>query len=90
MLASLALGLDDEWSHSGELFGPRGGFPPEPIRYLGAHVVRAAVARKERLEDRGKTAGAATSFIAGLAPAGLVPVSRNATRKGRSRDEERP
>ena len=40
-------------------FTPRGGFPPEPIRYLGAHVVRAAVARKERREDRRKTAGAA-------------------------------
>ncbi len=76
MLASLALGLDDEWSHSAELFKPRGGFPPEPIRYLGAHVVRAAVARKERLEDRGKTANAVTSFVAGLAPAGLVPVKK--------------
>jgi putative aminophosphonate oxidoreductase len=77
MLASLALGLDDEWSHSAELLRPRGGFPPEPIRFLGAHVVRAAVARKERLEDRGKSVGAATRFVAGLAPAGLVPVKKH-------------
>lgn len=76
MLASLALGLDDEWAHSALLFGPRGGFPPEPIRYLGAHVVRAAVARKERREDEGKTAGSFTRLVAGLAPAGLVPVEK--------------
>jgi glycine/D-amino acid oxidase-like deaminating enzyme len=76
MLASLSLGLDDEWSHSALLFAPRGGFPPEPIRYVGAHVVRAAVARKERSEDAGKTAGPLTSFVAGLAPAGLVPVKK--------------
>ena len=55
---------------------PRGGFPPEPIRYIGAHVVRAAVARKERREDAGKTAGPLTTFVAGLAPAGLVPVKK--------------
>jgi putative aminophosphonate oxidoreductase len=74
MLASLALGLDDEWSELAGLLPPRGGFPPEPVRYVGAHVVRAAVARKERLEDRGRTADPVTSFVAGLAPAGLVPV----------------
>jgi putative aminophosphonate oxidoreductase len=76
MLSSLALGLDDEWAHSALLLAPRGGFPPEPIRYIGAHVVRAAVARKERGEDAGKAAGPLTSFVAGLAPAGLVPVKK--------------
>ncbi len=76
MLSSLALGLDDEWAHSALLLTPRGGFPPEPIRYIGAHVVRAAVARKERGEDAGKVAGPLTSFVAGLAPAGLVPVKK--------------
>ena len=55
MLASLALGLDDEWSHVAlACLPPRGGLPPEPIRYPGAHVVRAAVARKERAEDAGR------------------------------------
>ena len=76
MLAALALGLDDEWAHAARLLPPRGGFPPEPIRYLGAHVVRAAVARKERAEDRGRGADPLTGFVAGLAPAGLVPLKR--------------
>ena len=49
-----------------------GSFPPEPIRYVGAHVVRAAVAAKERAEMRGRQAGPASrSRLARLAPAGL-------------------
>ncbi len=31
--------------------GPLGGFPPEPIRYLGAQLVKQAVLRKEQAED---------------------------------------
>ena len=76
MLASLALGLDDEWAHSAELLPPRGGFPPEPIRSVGARVVRAAVARRERAEDAGRRPGPLTARVASLAPAGLVPVKR--------------
>jgi putative aminophosphonate oxidoreductase len=76
MLTSLALGLEDEWSDLAGLLPPGGGFPPEPVRYVGAHVVRAAVARRERLEDRGKGADPVTNFVAGLAPAGLVPLKR--------------
>jgi putative aminophosphonate oxidoreductase len=76
MLASLALRLDDEWAHSAELLRPRGGFPPEPIKHVGARVVRAAVARKERAEDRGKRPDRITTRVAALAPAGLVPVKQ--------------
>jgi putative aminophosphonate oxidoreductase len=79
MLASLALGLEDEWAHSARLLTPRGGFPPEPIRYVGAHVVKRAVARKEGAEDAGKTAGRLTTLVAGLAPAGLVPVKKKSS-----------
>jgi putative aminophosphonate oxidoreductase len=78
ILASLALGLDDEWAAAARVLGPHGGFPPEPVRYLGGRVVRAAVARKERAEDRGRRPDAPTRFVAGLAPAGLVPVKKGA------------
>ena len=37
-------------------------------------MVIAANRRKERLEDEGRTPGALTVRLAGLAPAGLVPV----------------
>ena len=40
ILASLALGADDEWARCGLVDGKQGTFPPEPMRFLGAHVVR--------------------------------------------------
>lgn len=73
ILASLALGVKDEWSTCGLARGPVGRFPPEPARYLAGLVVRAAVARREQAEDSGKRPGRLTVFVAGLAPAGLVP-----------------
>jgi len=46
ILASLALGRRDEWSQAGLVGAHARRFPPEPIRYLGAHVVREAIVRK--------------------------------------------
>jgi putative aminophosphonate oxidoreductase len=76
ILASLALGLDDEWATCGLAREPTGGWlPPEPLRYLGGRLVREAVARKERAEDAGRRASRRTLVIARLAPAGLVPIN---------------
>ena len=73
ILASLALDRDDEWTASA-LVGRRvAGLPPEPFRFAGGHMVRAAIVRKERLEDEGRAAGRITNRLVGLAPAGLVP-----------------
>lgn len=36
ILSSLCLNLRDEWSQCGFVGGPRGLFPPEPIRWIGA------------------------------------------------------
>src|SRR6266511_720036 len=76
ILASLALGLDDEWSGCGLVGLHPGGFPPEPVRYAGALGVREAIQRKERVEDRGGRAGPVTRALVRLAPAGLVPAKR--------------
>jgi putative aminophosphonate oxidoreductase len=76
ILASLALGLDDEWTRSPLAKGPHGRFPPGPIKDLGAPIVRSAVARKERAEDAGRRPGRVSVYVAGLAPAGLVPVKK--------------
>jgi putative aminophosphonate oxidoreductase len=73
ILASLALERDDEWSGCGLVREPPGGFPREPVRYLGGRVVRAAVARKEAAEDAGRPPRALDVRLAALAPAGLVP-----------------
>jgi putative aminophosphonate oxidoreductase len=74
ILASLALGLDDEWSSCGLVRSPPRGLPAEPWRYIGGRMVRAAVARKERAEDEDRRPGRLDLALAGLAPAGLVPL----------------
>jgi putative aminophosphonate oxidoreductase len=76
ILASSALGRDDEWSGSGLNRGVAGHFPPEPIRYLGGFVVRAAVKRKESREDVDRSVDPLTRKVAGLAPQGFFRVLR--------------
>jgi len=76
ILASSALGRDDEWSGCGLNRGVVGRFPPEPIRYVGGFVVRAAVRRKESREDEGRTVDAVTRRVAALAPQGFFRVKR--------------
>ena len=73
MLASLALGREDEWSNAGLVRPSRRRFPPEPFRYLGAPVVRRAVATRDRCEDEGRRPGPLTRALARLAPAGFSP-----------------
>jgi putative aminophosphonate oxidoreductase len=76
ILASSALGRDDEWSGSGLNRGVPARFPPEPVRFLGGLVVREAVRRKESREDEGKRVDPLTRRIAALAPSGFFRVSR--------------
>lgn len=77
ILASLALGLDDEWSATPLVeTRPRHFVPVEPVRYLGASVVRAAARRKERAEDEGRSGSWLDKKLAGLAPKGLAPVKK--------------
>jgi putative aminophosphonate oxidoreductase len=74
ILASLALELDDEWASCGLVRSPPPGLPGEPLRYVGGRTVRGAVARKERAEDEGRRPARVDRVLAGLAPAGLVPL----------------
>jgi glycine/D-amino acid oxidase-like deaminating enzyme len=74
ILASMALAREDEWSRCGLVRPAPRGLPPEPLRYLGGRVVRAAVARKERAEDAGRAPAWIDRWLTSLAPAGLVPV----------------
>ncbi len=73
ILASLALGRDDRWSRYPLVDRRRelGRFPGEPIRFLGAHVVRGAVARKERAEREDRKPAWIDERLSRLAPAGL-------------------
>jgi len=69
ILASLALRIDDDWSHLGALISKadNGRFPPEPVRYFFGSMVRSAVARKERAEQLGRRISWVDRKLAGLA-----------------------
>jgi glycine/D-amino acid oxidase-like deaminating enzyme len=71
ILSSLALGRTDEWSTHPLVDRRAPRFPPEPIRYLGARVVRAAVASRERAERRDQRPSWLAVKLSALAPAGL-------------------
>ncbi len=74
ILASMALGREDEWSRCGLVRKPARGMPGEPWRYAGGSLVRGAVARKEQAEDAGLRAARLDRALTRLAPSGLVPV----------------
>jgi putative aminophosphonate oxidoreductase len=72
-LASLALDRDDEWASSPLAQGATGRrFPPEPLRYVGAHLVRDAAWRIESAQDEGRRPGLVDKALARFAPEGLV------------------
>ena len=72
ILASLALGEKNEWSTCGLVRPPERWLPPEPIRYIGAHMVRAAIRRKDRLEQENRAPGPVVRAFAAMAPGGIT------------------
>ncbi|MEC9091965.1 MAG: FAD-dependent oxidoreductase [Planctomycetota bacterium] len=54
ILASITLNQENQWSQCGLVSGPQGQFPPEPVRWFGAMLIRNAIRRKERAEDSGR------------------------------------
>ncbi|GLU49775.1 NAD(P)/FAD-dependent oxidoreductase [Nocardiopsis ansamitocini] len=77
ILASRALGLDDEWGSGRIAKGPVGTYPPEPFKYIGGTTIGAVLEHKEKLEDQGRAPGPVTRALSKLAPPGLVPVRVN-------------
>ncbi len=73
MLASLALDAKDEWSTAALVRPPARGFPPEPFRYVGAHLVRAAIERHDNLDHQGRKPGPITRALYALKPASYKP-----------------
>jgi putative aminophosphonate oxidoreductase len=71
ILSALALDVDDEWARSALVDRPPRRFPPEPVRFLGAHIVRQAIVRKERAENAGRSPAWVDDQLAKLAPAGI-------------------
>jgi len=71
ILAAMALEQKNQWSEYPLIGKSVGSFPPEPIRYVGAHFVRGAVATKERYEIEDQAPPQWAKLVSKLAPAGL-------------------
>lgn len=69
IMASLVLGQDNNWSKCGLVgIDRRTKLPPEPIRYVGAKIVRRAIRRKNDAEIVNQKPDRITRFLASLAP----------------------
>lgn len=73
IIQSLVEGKNDEWSNCGLVEQKIELFPPEPFSYIGAHLVRDALVKKEAKEDKDQEANWWIRSLASLAPAGYVP-----------------
>jgi glycine/D-amino acid oxidase-like deaminating enzyme len=58
ILARLALDRDDHWTRLPIVDPEPHRFPPEPLKTIGAHLIREAIVRTERAQDRGGRAAA--------------------------------
>jgi glycine/D-amino acid oxidase-like deaminating enzyme len=56
ILAALALDSDEPITRLGPVGRPPGRLPPEPFRYIGARMLRAAIVRREAMELAGRRA----------------------------------
>jgi glycine/D-amino acid oxidase-like deaminating enzyme len=69
ILASLALGVRDEWSTCALVDQPhRGRYPAEPLRSLGAVLVRTAVRHQAAADAAGRRQNRAVAALASLVP----------------------
>ena len=66
ILARLALDRRDELTRLALVDADRRLMPPEPLRWAGGSVIRAALVRSDRAEDAGRAPGPATRFVTGL------------------------
>lgn len=71
ILAGLVFGRRERWTENGLVNRHARRFPPEPLRYLGGSLVRAAMTRKDRSEIANRPTSWVDRGLANLAPAGL-------------------
>jgi glycine/D-amino acid oxidase-like deaminating enzyme len=71
-LARLVIDGRDDTMPDALTRAPQGSLPPEPFRYVGGLMVRAATARKETDEDLGREPRRITRLLAGLDPTSFV------------------
>ena len=67
LLSSLLLGQDNAWTRSPLAQGPLAQFPPEPLRWPGAMLVRQAIRSVEAAQDAGRQPAWLATQLAALA-----------------------
>lgn len=67
----LTLEKNDYWSQYPLVERHAESFPPDPVRFVGAHLVRAAVVRREKAEIEDRKPSPLAVYISRFAPAGL-------------------
>ena len=72
VLASLALGEQDEWADFGLVHPPEPDFPREPVRWIGVKLVRRAIAKVDDADHAGRKAGLLSCGLKGLMAAGIA------------------
>jgi hypothetical protein len=65
-LASLVLGVRDEWSTLPLCTRRLPSLPPEPFRYIGARAIRWGIINVEEAEENGQKPSPAASVVAAL------------------------
>jgi glycine/D-amino acid oxidase-like deaminating enzyme len=75
-LAAQILGGEDVLRGSALTKPQPGKLPPEPFRYLGGRIVRAAIERKEDREDAGRKPDPITAVAARLDPTSFIDRKR--------------
>ncbi len=73
ILASLVQERNDAWTRSALVRTPDRAFPREPFRWIGGHLVRAAIERKDRLDHEGRDPGPLTRFWLRFKPESYKP-----------------
>ncbi|RKX45812.1 MAG: aminophosphonate oxidoreductase [Verrucomicrobia bacterium] len=71
ILASLALGVEDEWSTCGLVRPLTVDFPPEPICHLGGRIVQKAARLSDAAEEKGHRPNFILRQLTALAPPGF-------------------
>ncbi|TGR10530.1 FAD-dependent oxidoreductase [Mesorhizobium sp. M4B.F.Ca.ET.190.01.1.1] len=73
ILSSLVLNSDDRWSRMPFVRSLERSFPPEPFRYVGAHLVAQAIERKDKLDHLGRATGPITNYFLKFRPGSYKP-----------------
>ncbi|MBT6205216.1 MAG: FAD-dependent oxidoreductase [Alphaproteobacteria bacterium] len=73
ILASLVQERDDQWTRSPLVSPLSRDFPPEPFRWIGGQIVKAAISHQDHRDHQGREVGPITRFWLQFKPGSYKP-----------------